>query len=201
MFRNVFKWSILLCALAFLLSSCEAFRPVQDASARTEVRKPKKNTRTKAREEPKRNNRDSEVVSVRRSLVRHARKQIGVKYKHGGKTPRGFDCSGYTSYVYQQENMPLSPGSQAQAATGKKIRLRDAQPGDLVFFSKNGRVGRVSHVAMVVENTGEELVVIHSTSSKGVMEQDVMRSSYWKPKMLFARDVLTDLSGTSLTRR
>ena len=187
MLKNVLNWPIVLGALAFLLSSCEAFRPMQDSTARTEVRKPRKTTKATAE------------YGLRKNLVYHARKQKGVKYRYGGKSPRGFDCSGYTSYVYQQENLALSPSSQAQAVAGKKIRWRDTQPGDLLFFSKNGR-GKVSHVAMVIKNTGEELVVIHSTSSKGVMEQDVLSSTYWKPKMLFARDVLTGLSG-SLTRR
>jgi cell wall-associated NlpC family hydrolase len=58
----------------------------------------------------------------------------------------------------------------------------------LIFFGKNGKV---SHVAMVVSNTYEGISVVHSTTSKGVMVQNITKSTYWKPKILFARDVIS----------
>jgi cell wall-associated NlpC family hydrolase len=85
-------------------------------------------------------------------------------------------------------NIEISSVSKSQARTGKEIPLKRVKPGDLIFFGK-GR--KVTHVALVTKNTRDGIFVIHSTSSKGIMEQNVSKSSYWKPKILFARDVIT----------
>ncbi len=84
-------------------------------------------------------------------------------------------------------NKTLPHNSTAQSKQGKKIPIKQAQAGDLVFFGRNGKV---NHVAIVLENNGRELKVIHSTSSRGVIIEDVLRSSYWKPKLMFAGNIL-----------
>ncbi|MEW1960590.1 C40 family peptidase [Kineococcus sp. NPDC059986] len=70
----------------------------------------------------------------------------GVPYVYGGTTPSGFDCSGYTSYVYRQigVNIPRTANAQKQAA--QAISRDAAVPGDLVFFSNSG--GRAYHVGI-----------------------------------------------------
>ena len=83
--------------------------------------------------------------------------------------------------------MPISRTSNTQAKEGRKISLRSAKPGDLIFFGK-GR--KVSHVALVTQNTKSGVFVIHSTSSRGVIEENVSNSSYWKSRLLFVRDVI-----------
>lgn len=167
---------MLFATLAFLLSSCTALQPVSRSGERTTDRS---STSRKAPEDS----------SLRSSITRYAKKYKGVKYKYAGKDPKGFDCSGFTSYVLNKFDVRVSPSSRAQAQTGRKIPFSKARAGDLVFFSKNGR-GSVSHVALVVSNQREGLVVIHSTTSRGVMVQNITQSSYWKPKMLFARNVI-----------
>lgn len=128
---------------------------------------------------------------LRGNLTKESRKHIGTKYKYAGKVPStGFDCSGFTSYVYKQYDKQLSSSSSAQSKQGKKIPLKNVKPGDLVFFSRNGKT--IMHVALVISNTSEGVNVIHSTSSKGVIIQNISKSNYWKPKILFARDVLSE---------
>ncbi|MEL6845503.1 MAG: NlpC/P60 family protein, partial [Bacteroidota bacterium] len=64
------------------------------------------------------------------------------------------------------------------------------KPGDLIFFSKNGR-GKISHVALVVDHDREGISVAHSTTSRGVIVENISNSRYWKPKIKFARDVIS----------
>lgn len=126
---------------------------------------------------------------VRYKLVEQGEKLIGSKYKYGGTTPKGFDCSGFTSYVYGKVNIDIPRSSLSQAKIGQKIKTRDAKAGDLIFFTGTGR-NKISHVAMVVSNDKKGIVVIHSTSSKGVRKDNITHSAYWKPKMLFARQIV-----------
>jgi lipoprotein Spr len=128
--------------------------------------------------------------TVSKSVVLEAAKYKGTKYKAAGKTPQGFDCSGYTSYVFRQFDVELSASSSLQAKQGKEVRQKEAKAGDLIFFGRNGRKGKVMHVGIVSKNTAEGLFMWHSSSSKGVIETNVSASSYWKPKILYVRRVL-----------
>lgn len=128
-------------------------------------------------------------AQLRTELTKECEEYLGTKYKYAGKTPdTGFDCSGFTSYVYDQFNINLSPSSKNQAVQGKAVMLSKVKPGDLVFF---GNDGEITHVAMVISNTKEGIKVAHSTTSNGVMIQNISTSKYWKPKILFARDIIS----------
>jgi cell wall-associated NlpC family hydrolase len=58
----------------------------------------------------------------------------GVPYRRGGATPRGFDCSGFTSYVYRKAGISLPHSATAQMHRARRISRSQARPGDLVFF-------------------------------------------------------------------
>jgi cell wall-associated NlpC family hydrolase len=62
-----------------------------------------------------------------------AERYIGAPYAYGGTTPRGFDCSGFTSYVYAQLGIELSHSSEAQPSAGRVVSREDARPGDLIY--------------------------------------------------------------------
>ena len=129
------------------------------------------------------------TTETRSYIIAEAKKHLGLRYRRGGATPKGFDCSGFTSYVLAQKGVGVSRSSQYQSQQGQTIDLKNAKTGDLVFFSKYGKGGRVTHVAMVVDNKKEGLFVIHSTN-RGIVVDNLMESSYWKPKMLYAKDVI-----------
>jgi len=74
-------------------------------------------------------------------LVKYARKLVGVPYVYGGSTPRGFDCSGFTSYVYRHFHMAIARTSYAQFREGMRVARQSLKPGDLVFFHGIGHVG------------------------------------------------------------
>ena len=121
-------------------------------------------------------------------IVQLASQQKGKKYKYGGTAPKeGFDCSGLIYYCYTNNNIFVSRTSASLAQEGKKIPLSQVQPGDLLFFKNKGRI---NHVALVSCVSGKNIRAIHSTSSRGVIEEEIMNSSYWNPRFTFARSLL-----------
>lgn len=125
---------------------------------------------------------------LRTDIISYAKQFVGTKYVYAGKDPRGFDCSGFTSYVMKEFDVSLSSSSRMQEDQGRSISVSDALAGDLIFFRREKR-GRVFHVALVVSNTREGLKVIHSTN-RGVVVDNISHNSYWKPKISTARRVI-----------
>jgi cell wall-associated NlpC family hydrolase len=131
-------------------------------------------------------------MAFRQGIIDRAKEYVGTGYKYAGRSPQtGFDCSGFTSFVLGQYEVKVSPASRTQATEGQAVPLDKVKAGDLVFFSSAGKGGRVTHVAMVVDHTEEGIFVIHSTNTRGVIVENITTSRYWKPKILFARDVIT----------
>ncbi len=118
------------------------------------------------------------AFSERQDLVELARMQIGDKYRYGGNGPNHFDCSGLVEYVYNAQEIPLQGSASMLSRVGPNIHRERAQPGDLIFYKKNGRV---FHVSIISEVHKSHLWVVHSTSSRGVIEEEILSSSYWKP--------------------
>ncbi len=129
-------------------------------------------------------------ITVRKSLIAYANSLQGTPYIYGGKNKSGFDCSGFVSHVYSNQGLAVEGNSNYQATLGKKIPVRSAKVGDLIFFGKGKRI---SHVALVAKKSKNQLVVIHCTSSRGVVQQDIQNSEYWQSKILFARDVVSQM--------
>lgn len=117
-----------------------------------------------------------EISTEREAVVAHAKEQLGVPYVWAGDTPSGFDCSGFTSYILKQSGVDLPRRSSDQYDQSNKIKKRDVQKGDLVFFN-NG--SGVSHVGIIISEKGEPLVMIHSSSSKGIIITEIEKSEYW----------------------
>lgn len=127
--------------------------------------------------------------AVRDKIIELSSNYIGIRYRYGGNTPSGFDCSGFTKYVFEQFGMELPSASWLQSKDGLRVPLESVQAGDLLFFGKRNKV---SHVGIVVSRTDGQLLMIHSSSSRGIIIEDVYTSSYWKNRLLYARDVISD---------
>ncbi|MGG3310946.1 C40 family peptidase [Paenibacillus lautus] len=97
---------------------------------------------------------------------------IGVSYKTGGTTTNGFDCSGFTSYVYKKLGLSLPRTSAAQYKVGTAVSKSNLKAGDLVFFNTSGR--GISHVGIYV-GSGK---FAHSSSSRGVMISPLSQNYY-----------------------
>jgi hypothetical protein len=126
---------------------------------------------------------------LRLDIVEYAMTFKGTKYKYAGMSPRGFDCSGFTSYVMDNFGIELTHQSGVQETEGTPVSESKARPGDLVFFRKS-RTGKVFHVAMVVSNGPDGIEVIHATSSRGVVVDNIQQSSYWSAKHATIRNVI-----------
>ena len=119
------------------------------------------------------------------SVVDVAKQYVGSKYVYGGSSPSGFDCSGFTSYVYGKCGTSLSRTSYAQATQGTAVDKANLQAGDLLLFTTNGSGGGISHVGIYVGN-GQ---FIHAANpSKGVV-YDSINSGYYATNYAGARRV------------
>lgn len=110
-------------------------------------------------------------------LIAIASEHLGTRYRSGGTKSGGFDCSGLMCYTFSQLDFKLPRTSNEQSRTGKKIKKLQAQKGDLIFFSTNGR-GTVNHVGMITEVDDGEIFFIHSSSSRGVVVSSLNESYY-----------------------
>jgi gamma-D-glutamyl-L-lysine dipeptidyl-peptidase len=110
----------------------------------------------------------------REDIVNTAKDYIGSDYKSKGSTPAGFDCSGFTMYVYKKNGLSIPRKAESQYYYGKKIALKYARPGDLVFFIINGSA--VSHVGIYLGDNN----FIHSPSAGKNVSYASIDMTYWK---------------------
>lgn len=112
----------------------------------------------------------------------------GTRYKYGGTTKRGMDCSGLIYTSFETVDINLERTSAGMAQQGEKIRLKEVQKGDLLFFT-TGRSRRINHVGLVVEVDSGEIKFIHSTTSRGVLVSS-LREGYWNHAFDHARRII-----------
>lgn len=124
----------------------------------------------------------SGLGKTRLDLVKYSKTLIGIKYRYGGMDKKGFDCSGFTSYVFKKFDIQLPRRAADQQAKSKRKKLKDAQAGDLVFFSSGGGV---NHVGIIVSNENGRPIMIHASTSQGIVETDILGNSYWKPRLKY----------------
>lgn len=123
-------------------------------------------------------------------VIKKAESYLGSPYKYGGLTKKGFDCSGLMVKSFATVGFNLPRTSAAQAMLGFKVSKKDIQKGDLVFFSRGGRV---NHVGLVTSARRGKVEFIHSTTSKGVIVSE-LSEKYWRTRFHSAKR----LWGTSL---
>lgn len=123
-------------------------------------------------------------------LVDKASQYIGIKYKYGGTTPNGFDCSGLMCTTFKEIDLSLPRTSSAQANYGEKIKMNESQKGDLIFFA-TGRKNRISHVGMITEVNEDEIKFIHASTSSGVMISS-SKEPYYAERIIQVNRVLNE---------
>ena len=124
---------------------------------------------------------ESSSSSSGSAIVDTAKSYLGVRYVYGGASPSGFDCSGFTMYVYQQcgYSLPHSATSQWQSGLGTKVwSIGALQPGDLVFFNDPSRnAGKAcSHAGIYI---GDGQFIHSSSSSSGGVIVSSLTSGYY----------------------
>ena len=112
-------------------------------------------------------------------VIKYAYRFRGTPYRYGASSPRGFDCSGFTSYVFKRFGIELDRSSRGQIFDGVRVKKNDLQPGDLVFFQGRSGRGGVGHVGIVTRvNEDNTFHFIHSACSSGVTESKNTESYY-----------------------
>lgn len=134
-----------------------------------------------------------EAVVTANNMLDLARTFMGLRYRYGGTTPKGFDCSGFTSYVFSQFGYDLERTSRGQyASNGEIVDQMQVQPGDLIFFTgRNSRSGKVGHVGIVVDGdpvTGE-ITFIHSARTSGI-SIDTTNDPYYAKRFIGVKRVI-----------
>ncbi|WP_081211832.1 C40 family peptidase [Salegentibacter sediminis] len=122
------------------------------------------------------------------NIISHALEFEGTRYKYGGTTKKGMDCSGliYTSFL--KEDIPLPRTSRDLSLKGQRLYLKEVSPGDLLFFETNKKRKVINHVGLVVE-VADEILFIHSSTSRGVIISS-LENNYWKTNFVMARRIL-----------
>lgn len=115
-----------------------------------------------------------------------ALKYQGVKYKWGGTTSSGMDCSGLVYTAFEKEDVKLPRSSSAMAQKGRRIRVNEINVGDLVFFRTGKSRHKINHVGLVVELIPGTVNFIHSTTHGGVIVSS-LNEKYWNKSFVEAR--------------
>ena len=113
------------------------------------------------------------------SVVSYAKQFIGSKYKYGGTTPSGFDCSGFTQYIYKNFGVNLNRTAAAQYSNG--VAVTQLQAGDLVMFGKSG----INHVGIYIG--GNQF--IHAANERSGVRIDSLSTGYYKTNYVGARRI------------
>lgn len=133
-----------------------------------------------------------ESLGMLSDIITEANKHLGKKYSYGSKGPKTFDCSGFSSYVYRQFGINLSPASKAQYTQGTSVKKNELRTGDLVFFTSRRSGSGVGHVGIVVsaDNETGKFKFIHASVSKGITIDN--NTGYYEGRYIGARRIITE---------
>ncbi len=129
-----------------------------------------------------------EDAVLRKQIVEYAKTLIGIKYRYGGTTTKGFDCSGFVKYVFNHFDISLERTSSDQSRGGETVKKADLQPGDLVFFDTSGGLNNVTHVGIYI---GDGKFIHASTYKKHAITIESLSSAYYSKRYMRARDYIS----------
>lgn len=126
-------------------------------------------------------------IAVINQIMDEAIAMLDRPYRAGGKTPAGFDCSGFVSYCYLQGNgQKLPVSSREYINKGTPVDIADALPGDVIMFSgRRASQTLVGHVGIISE-VSDDIYFIHSATSSGI-RYDRMSSPYYQKRFIGIR--------------
>lgn len=123
---------------------------------------------------------NNKANSLAFEIVDYALDNLGVKYRTGGTSRKGMDCSGLVFSTFGNYDISLPRTSIDMSRHGEEIKRNDAQPGDLIFFKTNGRTV-INHVGIVTQIREDgEIEFIHSSTRRGVIISSTADNYYSK---------------------
>lgn len=178
-FGNMQK-SLLILLCLFCFSACKSTKKATSSSKRT----------TKSASAVKKIGSNSGTYnSQAESIIDYAKTFNGVKYKYGGTTKKGMDCSGLIVTSFKKEAIQLPRTTSQLAVTGDWVDVKEVQKGDLLFFATNKNSRNVNHVGIVTESRTGFVEFIHASTSSGVMISE-LSEKYWYFAFVQARRIL-----------
>lgn len=178
--------SLVYFSVLLVLASCIAKKKTTYSKTKTVTVASKKGdtiSTTTTKKIKKNTNRNADQV------VEKAMAFSGTRYKFGGTTKRGMDCSGLIYVALQENDIPFPRVSHQMANEGKRIKLKEVEKGDLLFFKTSKRGKRINHVGLVVDVDGDDIRFIHSTTSRGVIVSS-LREGFWNHSFVKATRIL-----------
>lgn len=134
----------------------------------------KENKTSETNDEKKAEPTTNKISSKGQEAANYVKQFVGCKYVYGGSTPKGFDCSGLTMYVYKKYGINLSHSATAQSKVGTKVERANLQPGDLVFFRNYRTNVGIGHVGIYIGNNK----FVHASTEKTGVITSTLSGSY-----------------------
>lgn len=180
--------SLFIALLLICLIGCKSKQTtVSVPGTKPKVEVPDERTNTRVVPEPDRKARKESKKSS--DIIKTAMDYNGTPYRYGGTTKRGMDCSGLVYVSFKEHGIPLERVSAEMAKQGEKIKLKEVEKGDLLFFTTSKNRRRINHVGLVVSARGGDIQFIHSTTSRGVLVSS-LSEGYWNYAFNQARRIL-----------
>ena len=123
----------------------------------------------------------TDATDLVRRVLREALDLRGTPYRNGGSDPTGFDCSGFTQWVFARVGLRLPRETREQYQVGTPVRKGQLQPGDLIFFTTVAR--GASHVGIALSEDS----FVHAPSSSGVVRVESLDLPYWSKRIVGVR--------------
>ena len=134
------------------------------------------------------NSRERFAGTTVNEIISYAKNFLGITYVYGGASPHGFDCSGFTKYVFSKIGINLPHQAKQQIEKGAAIQSKaELLPGDLVFFKTKGS-GTINHVGIYLGDNR----FIHASSGYGAVRISPLDSGYYFHRYVGARRLIID---------
>lgn len=166
------KRIVILLTLLVFFGSCKSTSNIVTSKKETT-----KNRRINTKNDNQSFSRNDNSSYLAKQLINSASKNLGVRYRAGGTTSEGFDCSGLIYSTFKKFGYILPRTSKEMGKTGVQLNPYEIQKGDLIFFGTNDR-DIINHVGLVTQVSNDEIKFIHSSSSRGVIISSTKETYY-----------------------
>jgi len=137
-------------------------------------------------------------------IIQEAMKYNGSRYRYGGTGGHGFDCSGFTSFIFEKFGYNLDHSSRGQAKQGRGVNgsFSELQKGDIVVFSGRRKSKTPGHVGIFISlcENGDDFTFIHASTSSGIIVSH-MKEPYYDGRFLGARRFIPDFVSSDTTNK
>lgn len=183
------KKLLLIIILLLAYSGCKSSKRIKTKKDNTSKIITKKSEEADKKNTPSISEEKKTTKSKSEYIIDYAKQFEGVRYKWGGTSKSGMDCSGLVFESFRAYDIILPRISRDMAKKGKKITLKKVLKGDLLFFKTGNRRNSINHVGLIVNIRDNDIKFIHATTGKGVIISG-LNEAYWLKAFHEARRIL-----------